>query len=102
MCIRDSVPPVLVVAPPLIGSPKGPIAPKFEGGERRCVGLADAYHRVCQELGCHFFDSNTVITSSKVDGVHLDVEQHFALGTALSQAVASLLHTDMLQPPGTQ
>lgn len=96
------VPPVLVVAPPLIGSPKGPIAPKFEGGERRCVGLADAYHRVCQELGCHFFDSNTVITSSKVDGVHLDVEQHFALGTALSQAVASLLHTDMLQPPGTQ
>ena len=27
------VPPVLVVAPPLIGSPKGPIAPKFEGGE---------------------------------------------------------------------
>ena len=86
------VPPVLVVAPPPIRLPNGPIAPKFEGGEKKCVGLAAAYGKVCQELGCQFFDSSAVITSSNVDGVHLDAEQHLKLGEALASVVASLLH----------
>lgn len=85
------VPPVLVVAPPPIRTPKGPIAPKFEGGENKCVGLAAAYKKVCQELSCQFFDSSTVITSSNVDGVHLDAEQHLNLGKALAGVVTSAL-----------
>lgn len=85
------VPPVLVVAPPPIRTPKGPIAPKFEGGENKCVGLAAAYEKVCQELGCQFFDSGAVISSSEVDGVHLDAEQHLDLGKALAKVVAPIL-----------
>ncbi|MER2540143.1 MAG: SGNH/GDSL hydrolase family protein [Azonexus sp.] len=85
------VPPVLVVAPPPIRIPKGPIAPKFAGGENKCVGLSAAYEKVCQELACPFFDSSTVITSSNVDGVHLDAEQHLALGKALANVVPPLL-----------
>jgi lysophospholipase L1-like esterase len=85
------VPPILVVAPPPIQTPKGPIAPKFEGGERKCVGLAAAFERVCIELACHFFDAGTVVTSSKVDGVHLDADQHATLGKALADVVAPLL-----------
>lgn len=86
-----SVPPILVVAPPLLQTPKGPIAPKFAGGELRCVGLPAAYAAVCQELDCHYFDANTVTASSKVDGVHLDAPQHQALGQALAKAVGPLL-----------
>jgi lysophospholipase L1-like esterase len=85
------VPPILVVAPPPIRTPKGPMAPKFAGGQRKCVGLATAYEQVCKELECHFFDSSTVISSSNVDGVHLDSEQHSTLGTALSQTIMPLL-----------
>jgi lysophospholipase L1-like esterase len=85
------VPQVLVVAPPPIRTPSGPIAPKFEGGESKCVGLATAYKNVCEELACHFFDAGTVTTSSNVDGVHLDAEQHLRLGRALSQVVEPLL-----------
>jgi len=85
------VPPILVVAPPPIRTPKGPIALKFEGGERKCVGLAAAYEQVCKELACHFFDSSPVITSSDIDGVHLDAEQHSTLGKALSQIIVPLL-----------
>lgn len=85
------VPPVLVVAPPPIRTPKGPIAPKFEGGENKCVGLAAAYEKVCQELGCQFFDSGAVISSSEVDGVHLDAEQHLDLGKALAKVVTPAL-----------
>ncbi len=85
------VPGVLVVAPPRIRSPKGPIAPKFEGGDRKCAGLSAAYRTVCEEVGCHFFDAESVTTSSLVDGVHLDVEQHRVLGEALAAVVKPLL-----------
>ena len=85
------VPQVLVVAPPPIRTPRGPIAPKFEGAERKCVGLANAYKSACGELACHFFDAGAVTTSSKVDGVHLDAEQHLGLGRALAQVVEPLL-----------
>ena len=89
-------PPILVVAPPAIQSPKGPIAPKFEGGERKCQGLSAAYHKVCKEAGCHFFDAGGVITSSAVDGVHLDEEQHLTLGNELSRTVRPLLNENVL------
>ncbi len=90
------VPKVLVVAPPAIQTPKGPIAPKFVGGERKCVGLADAYRKVCEEINCNFFDAGSVITSSNVDGVHLDLEQHLALGNAVSRVVEPLLMNSAL------
>ena len=85
------VPQILVVAPPAIRTPKGPIAPKFEGGEVKCVGLSATYRRVCEEVACHFFDAGDVITSSNVDGVHLDLEQHLALGNAVAEVVKPLL-----------
>lgn len=87
------VPEILVVVPPAIQTPKGPIAPKFEGGGRKCHGLADAYRKVCDEMACHCFDAGSVVTSSKVDGVHLDLDQHLTLGDALSGVVESLLET---------
>ena len=90
------VPAVLVVAPPPIRVPKGPIAPKFEGGDKKCVGLAAAYQKICIEMNCHFFDAGSVTTSSNVDGIHLDAEQHAVLGRALSEVVATLLATHVL------
>ena len=85
------VPPILVVAPPVMQVPKGPIAPKFEGGETKSGGLAAAYRRVCEEAGCHFFDAGSVITTSDVDGVHLDLAQHRVLGEAMANVVNPLI-----------
>lgn len=85
------VPPILVVAPPPIQTPKGPMAAKFAGGEAKCHGLATAYQGVCKETGCHFFDSGSIISASKLDGVHLDAEQHDILGNALYSVVAELI-----------
>lgn len=85
------IPPVLVVAPPPIQLPKGPLAPKFEGGDTKCTGLAAAYREVTTTLGCHFFDAGTVISVSQKDGVHLDAEQHVNLGQSLTQIVQSLI-----------
>src|SRR5262249_31835989 len=85
------VPKILVIAPPPIGNPKGPIAAKFRGGEEKCRGLAEAYKQICSELSCGFFDAGTVISSSTIDGVHLDADQHIRLGQALDDIVASII-----------
>jgi lysophospholipase L1-like esterase len=87
------VPEVLVVAPPPIQAPKGPIAPKFVGAEVKCVGLASELRRATTEISCHFFDAGTVTESSAVDGVHLDAAQHAVLGRSLADVVAPLLAT---------
>jgi lysophospholipase L1-like esterase len=85
------VPPVLVVCPPPLGSPKGALAEKFRGAETRCGGLADAYRQVCSDLNCHFFDAGSVTPASVVDGIHLDRDQHLLLGQALVDIVAAIL-----------
>ena len=85
------VPEILVVAPPPIISPKGDIAAKFSGAEKKCVGLAEAYRALSQRMNCHFFDAGLVTGSSKVDGVHLDFEQHEILGRALVDSVVTIL-----------
>lgn len=85
------VPPVLVLAPPLPVRPRGAIAAKFRGAERKCEGLAPAYAAVAEREGCAFFDVSSVTTASKVDGVHLDADQHTSLGRALAPVVHSLL-----------
>jgi lysophospholipase L1-like esterase len=88
---RMPMPPVLVVAPPPCDRPRGPLAPKFAGAEAKTAGLADAYREVATALGCHFFDAATVTTASRVDGIHLDADQHRALGTALANVVRPLI-----------
>jgi lysophospholipase L1-like esterase len=85
------VPLILVVCPPPIQTPRGPVAAKFAGAEQRCAGLADAYRAVSSDLGCHFFDAASVTSSSRVDGIHLDADQHQALARALADVVNSIL-----------
>jgi len=85
------VPPILIVVPPAIETPKGPIAPKFAGGETKCVGLAAAFREVASLMNCHYFDAGTVTRSSRVDGIHLDADQHLTLGKALAPVVAGIV-----------
>jgi lysophospholipase L1-like esterase len=85
------MPEILIVAPPPIVQPKGAMAPKFEGAAQRSSGLAAALLAVANECGCEFFDAGTVTPTSRVDGVHLDADQHEVLGKAIAQVVSSRL-----------
>ncbi|MES2933207.1 MAG: SGNH/GDSL hydrolase family protein [Pseudomonadota bacterium] len=85
------VPKILVIAPPPITTPKGPIAAKFASAESKCLGLAAAFAQVCIDLDCNFYDAGTLVTSSAVDGVHLDAPQHAVLGHAIAGVVMPLL-----------
>jgi lysophospholipase L1-like esterase len=85
------VPPVLVIVPPAISSPRGPIAAKFAGAEAKCVGLAQAYRDACATLDCAVYDAGSVTTSSRIDGVHLDADQHLLLGQTLASVVIEMI-----------
>lgn len=85
------VPPILVIAPPAVTHPRGPIAAKFAGAEVKCKGLAEAYETISQSLDCAFFDAGSVTNTSETDGVHLDVAQHLILGKAIAGLVNSLI-----------
>ncbi|CAE7346831.1 unnamed protein product [Symbiodinium natans] len=54
------VPEILVVAPPKIREPQGPIRHKFHGAEHRDHGLAGELEKVASEQSVHFFDAETV------------------------------------------
>lgn len=84
-------PQILVVAPPSIQAAKGEIAFKFEGAESKAAGLSDAIETVAASTRCHFFDAATACKTSRVDGVHLDVDQHELLGLALAAKVQGIL-----------
>jgi lysophospholipase L1-like esterase len=85
------VPPILIVCPPQIVKPQGALAAKFPGAAERSEGLPRAYQQVASDLGCHYFDANTATPASKVDGVHLDADQHGKLGGALAEVVRTII-----------
>ena len=85
------VPEILIVAPPPARTPKGAIAPKFEGADGKSKGLAEAFAEVATELGCPFYDAGRVVKVSAIDGVHLDADQHLVLAHVLAKEVAGLL-----------
>jgi lysophospholipase L1-like esterase len=85
------VPPILVVVPPGVEDPRGPLAPKFAGADAKCAGFANACREVATTYACHFFDAGTVTSVSRVDGIHLDADQHRVLGEALAGVVRPIL-----------
>jgi len=64
---------------------------KFAGAGPKSVGLAAEMEAVATEQDCLFFNAATVTESSRVDGVHLDEDQHDTLGRALAVQVSELL-----------
>lgn len=85
------IPQIMIVAPPPIDVPKGPIAPKFTDAEKKSKGLAESYHLLAEELDCHYLNAGSVTLVSKIDGIHLDADQHLLLGEAMADRVAAIL-----------
>ncbi len=85
------VPEILLVAPPPIVKPKGAMAYKFDGAEKRCAGLASELENVAETFSVHFFDAGSVTAASVVDGIHLDESQHQSLALALAKRVPEII-----------
>lgn len=84
-------PPMLLMAPPPLGTAAGLMAPIFGGAEAESRKLAGLYKLATEFYRCHFFDAGSVVASSKVDGVHLDEPEQRKLGEAVAKVVKGLL-----------
>lgn len=52
--------------------------------------LAKKYQKLAQEEGCYFLDAAKVVTSSKIDGIHLEVSQLALLSDAVAKKVKGM------------
>ncbi len=85
------VPDIMVIAPPPIIQPKGVIASKFKGAEKRCVGLANELKKVANDHATHYLNAGSITKTSAIDGIHLDEHQHQLLGKAIAHEVSESL-----------
>lgn len=85
------IPEILVVAPPPVQDAKGAMAIRFAGSEAKSTGHAEAIRRVASDSESHFLDAGSVTETSKIDGVHLDEDQHLRLGMALAAKAEHIL-----------
>lgn len=85
------VPDIMVIAPPAITQPRGKTAGKFKNAEKRCVGLAAELEKIARGNSVHFFNAGSVIKASRVDGIHLDEDQHQILGEAIADQIIGIL-----------
>jgi lysophospholipase L1-like esterase len=80
---------LLVAPPPLLEA--GCLGEIFAGGAAKSARLAEFYATVATRHGAGFLDAGKVITSSPMDGVHFDAEEHTKLGHAVAAAVRDLM-----------
>ena len=83
-------PQTLLVCPPPIAE-VDQFDDEFEGATAKSHGLAGHYAAAAAARSCAFLDAGLVISSSDVDGIHLDEPEHERLGIAVAEQVRPLL-----------
>ena len=84
-------PRVLLMAPPPTRTAGTRFEEMFPDSDEKSRDLGRQYGLVATELGCEFFDASTVISSSKIDGIHLEPGAQVRLGTAIAGLVRRIL-----------
>lgn len=86
-------PQLLLVCPPLVGDLSGmpDVEAKIPNGAARSAQFPRHYEALAASLKCGYFNSQEVVKTSPVDGVHLEAGEHLKLGQALAAAVRGVL-----------
>lgn len=79
---------LLISPPPVIET--GALASKFIGGAAKAQGLARRYAAIAAEKRIDFFDAGSVISCSRIDGVHFGAPAHKTLGLAVAEKLAGM------------
>ncbi len=86
-------PRLLLVCPPRVGdlSKLPDIEARIFDGAARSAKLPLHYRALADLLGCAYLNSQEVVETSQVDGVHLEASEHGKLGRAMAAKVRELL-----------
>lgn len=83
-------PKVLLIAPPKVGK-LTEFAEMFEGAREKSEKFSYHYRKTADEYGCEFLDASEVVTSSNIDGIHLELSEHQKLGKRVATLVKRIL-----------
>jgi len=81
---------VLLIAPPVVTTPTD-LDLMFEGAAEKSRHFGRYYRFFADRYGVDFLDAGAVVTSSPLDGIHFEAEEHRKLGEAVALAVRRLL-----------
>ncbi|WP_037028275.1 SGNH/GDSL hydrolase family protein [Psychromonas aquimarina] len=87
---KQPAPAICLAAPPAI-SEVGYFGQLFAGGAEKSREFAGYYALRAQELGCEFFDAGSVVTSSPIDGIHWEADQHRKMADKISIKLKEML-----------
>lgn len=86
-----TAPAAMLVAPPLMGQLEPTIGLFYDGGQKLCGELAEAYRLVAASLGTAFLNAAEIVTADEPDGIHLGPGDQRKLALAVKDAIAPLL-----------
>lgn len=91
--VEAAAPPVLLLCPPPVGdmSHLPDLDEKFTGVAAKAKRFPQHYAAVAQQQGCAYLNTQTIVTPSTVDALHLEAGEHEKLGKAVAEKVKSLL-----------
>ncbi len=91
--LRARPPGLLLLCPPATGdmSRVPDLAEKFAGAHERSRRFPQYYEALAASLGCAYLNTQEVVSSSRVDGLHLDAPEHSKLGAAVAAAVRRIV-----------
>ena len=79
-------PAVVLISPPPVGRLTD-LAEMFENSEEKSQRFRGHYERHAERLGCGFLDAGAFVSSSDLDGIHLDAGEHRKLGEAVAARI---------------
>ncbi len=80
-------PEIIVIAPPPTRADIKGFGEIFDGAHAKSLLFSRHYKAMAAELGAHFLDAGDTVTSSTVDGFHLDPTDHVSLGRTVAAEV---------------
>lgn len=93
---NSGIPEILVIAPPPIGSIDPSEEPCWPGAKEKCMELPKLYRSVAARNGCHFMNSQEILTIDDLggDGLHLAESGHKKIAHHLAERVTKILGID--------
>jgi lysophospholipase L1-like esterase len=88
----NRAPQLLLVCPPLIGdlAHLPDLAAKIPDGVSRSQQFPRYYAALAATLGCAYLDSQEIVQTSAVDGIHLEASEHAKLGSAIADKILGI------------
>lgn len=83
---NGNTPEILVVAPPSIGK-LTLMAGIYGDAPEKSKDLANQIRLITQLMNCSFMDAGEVVTSSSIDGVHWESDQHRCFAEVVSERI---------------